>query len=308
MNSVDLATKIAVEQDGVVSARQCLASGMRWDEITQRCRLGSWRVVFRGVYFIYPEPLVPTRALIRAALLTAGPTAVAVLTSAADLHGLPFLPDDPALHVSVPGELNRLDQPGLLVHQLTIADSDCVTVDGMRATSRVRTVADLILRLSRFDAVALLDGALRLENISTEDLLLVAAMIRGRRGAVKARRRLSEADHRSASPLETRIRLICVDGGLPPEEVQYAVMDENGYVVAVGDLAWPSRRLIVEADGALVHGTASALYHDRRRQNELAARGWTVIRFTWADLSRPGYILTAIRRALAATPPAPSRP
>ena len=222
MNSVDLATKIAVEQDGVVSARQCLASGMRWDEITQRCRLGSWRVVFRGVYFIYPEPLVPTRALIRAALLTAGPAAVAVLTSAADLHGLPFLPDDPALHVSVPGELNRLDQPGLLVHQLTIADSDCVTVDGMRATSRVRTVADLILRLSRFDAVALLDGALRLEKISTEDLLLVAAMIRGRRGAVKARRRLREADHRSASPLETRIRLICVDGGLPPEEVQYA--------------------------------------------------------------------------------------
>lgn len=294
-----LVTKLAAEQDGVVSAAQCLAAGMRWREITQRCRIGAWQGVFRGVYYVERERPISARARIRAGLLTAGPAAIAVLTSAAHLHDLPFVPDDPAVQVSVPGALSRVDQPGLLVRQLAIAEADCGTVDGMRVTSPVRTAADLVLRLRRSDAVAMLDGALRLGKLSTDDLLLVAALIRGRRGARKARSCLAEADGRSGSPLETRVRLICVDGGVAPEELQYAVMDELGYVLAVGDLAWPSRRVIVEADGASVHGTPQALYHDRRRQNELMARGWTVLRFTWSDLSRPGYIVSAIRRALA---------
>jgi hypothetical protein len=307
MDSLNLITKLAAEQDGVVSAAQCLAAGLRWAEITQRCRVGAWQGIFRGVYYLHRDQPIPVRARIRAGLLTAGPAATAVLTSAARLHELPFVPDDRAVQVSVPGALNRVDQPGLLVRQLSIAEADCVTVDGMRTTSLVRTGADLVLRLRRFDAVSMLDGAVRLERLPTGDLLLVAALIRGRRGARTARSRLAEVDGRSASPLETRIRLICVDGGVPPDELQYAVMDELGYVLAVGDLAWPSRRVIVEADGALVHSSLQALYHDRRRQNELAARGWTVIRFTWADVSRPGYIVSAVRRALAATSPVPQR-
>jgi hypothetical protein len=280
---------------------------MRWDEIVQRCRIGAWRGVYRGVYFVHGDQPLPNRARIRAGLLTAGPAATAVLTSAAHLHGLPFAPEDPAVHVSVPGALNRLDQPGLLVHQLVIDESQRTAMDGMRTTSVVRTLADLSLRLARFDAVSMLDGALRLGKITTGDLLLMSGMIRGRRGARAARRRLTEADGRAGSPLETRIRLVCVDGGLVPEELQYPVMDDSGYVLAVGDLAWPSRRLIVEADGGLVHARPTALYHDRRRQNELVARGWTVIRFTWADLSRPGYIVNAVRRALAAAAPSATR-
>jgi hypothetical protein len=304
MNGMERAVEIAAGQDGVVTARQCLAAGMRWNEINQRCRIGAWRGVYRGVYFVHGDQPPPIRARIRAGLLTAGPAATSVLTSAAELHGLPYLPEDPAVHVSVPGVLNRADQPRLLVHQLTIDESHRTMVDGMWTTSVVRTVADLILRLGRHDAVAMIDGALRLQRISTDDLLLVAGMIRGRRGARAARQRLAEADGRSGSPLETRIRLVCVDGGLVPEELQYVVMDHSGHVLAVGDLAWPSRRLIVEADGRLVHATPEALYHDRRRQNELVARGWTVLRFTWADLSRPGYIVNAVRRALAAATPA----
>lgn len=303
MNSIDLVAKIAAEQDGVVTARQCLAAGMRWDEITLRYRTGAWRGVFRGVYFVHRDQ-PSNRARIRAGLLSLGPTAIATLTSAATLHGLPYPPEDPAVHASVPPERNRLDQPGLLVRQLVVPDSDCVEVDGMRATSPARTLADLALRLNRPDTVSMLDGALHQQIISDEDLLLITAMVRRRRGAVRARRRLAEVDGRAASPLETRIRLVCTDGGVPPEEVQYPVTDGYGHVVAIADLAWPSRKLIVEVDGRLVHATPEAIYHDRRRQNELAAKGWTVIRFTWADLHRPGYVVAAIRRALAAATPA----
>jgi hypothetical protein len=294
---------IAAEQDGVVTAAQCVATGMSREEIVQRCRAGHWRGVFRGAYYVNGAVAeVPLRARIRAALLILGPASVATLTSAAQVHQLPCVPDDPAVHACVPAALRRLDQPGLVVRQLVLADSDHLEVDGFRVTTVPRTLADLVLRLRRFDAVAMLDGALFQKKISGDDVALMAALVRGRRGAVRARRRLAEADGRSASPLETRIRLICLDAGLRPEELQHPVLDENGFLLAIGDLAWPSRRLIVEADGAVVHSAPQAVYHDRHRQNELAARGWTVIRFTWADVGRPGYVVAAVRRALTARP------
>lgn len=298
MDTMDLVAKIAAGQDGVLTARQCLAAGMRWQEITFRCRSGAWRGMFRGVYYIHrDEP--SRRSRIRAGLLSLAPTAVATLTSAAHLHGLPYIPDDPTVHASVPAERNRLDQPGLLVRQLVIPDSDQTTVAGMRVTTPARTLADLALRLHRPDIVSMIDGALCQGRISEDDLALIAAMVRRRRGAVRARRRLAEVDGRAASPLETRIRLICADAGVPPEALQYPITIGYGYVVAVADLAWPSRKLIVEVDGRMVHGLPEALHHDRRRQNVLAGLGWTVLRFTWADLRRPGYVVAAVRHALA---------
>jgi very-short-patch-repair endonuclease len=42
--------------------------------------------------------------------------------------------------------------------------------------------------------------------------------------------------------------------------------------------------LAVEADGAEVHAGAASLRRDLRRQNLLVAAGWTLLRFTWADL------------------------
>jgi hypothetical protein len=258
-------------------------------------------VVLRGVYFVDGDlPEIPLRARIRAALLALGPAATATLTSAAFLHDLPYGPGDETVHISVPPELNRPDPPGVVLRQLAIPDTDCVVVEGMRLTSPVRTLADLTLRLGRFDAVAMLDGAVHAGKISSGDLAVVVAAVRRRRGAVRARRHVAEADGRAASPLETRVRLACVDGGVAPEALQYPVLDGGGRALAIADLAWPSRKVIVEADGRLVHGAPEALYHDRRRQNELAARGWTVLRFTWADVARPGYVANAVRRALAA--------
>lgn len=292
---------LATAQDGVLTARQCLAAGMSRNEITACCRSGAWCGVFRGVYYVRQrDGQVPLRARIRAGLLSLGPAATATLTSAARLHELPFAPVDDSVHAALPAAANRIDQPGLLVRQLMVPEAERVTLDGMVVTSRTRTLADLVLRLPRFDAVSMLDGALHARRISDDDMALVLTHLRRRRGVVRARRRVSEADGRSASPLETRIRLVCTDGGVAPEEVQFPVLDEQGYLLAVADLAWPSRKVIVEADGRLVHGEPGALYRDRLRQNELAARGWTVVRFTWADLARPGYVVNAVRRALAA--------
>jgi very-short-patch-repair endonuclease len=56
--------------------------------------------------------------------------------------------------------------------------------------------------------------------------------------------------------------------------------------------------VLVEFDGD-VHRERDVFVNDLRRQNQLIAAGWTVLRFTSADvLGRPDEVLAEIRRAL----------
>lgn len=57
--------------------------------------------------------------------------------------------------------------------------------------------------------------------------------------------------------------------------------------------------LIVEADGRETHGTRKAFEDDRRRDVLLTAAGWTVLRFTWRQLTcEPDWAARMISRAL----------
>jgi very-short-patch-repair endonuclease len=113
------------------------------------------------------------------------------------------------------------------------------------------------------------------------------------------REALPLADARSESPLETRLRLILTRAGLPPESLQFNVRNEFGRVVARVDMAWPSLRLGIEADGVEVHGLPRALHHDRRRQNDLQEVRWTILRFTWDDVvNHPAEVIAKVRWTL----------
>ncbi|MGH3742171.1 MAG: endonuclease domain-containing protein [Micromonosporaceae bacterium] len=186
-----------------------------------------------------------------------------------------------------------------MVHQLVLEPSDIMTVDGVRTTTPARAVADLLLRLGRYSAVAVVDSSLNRGLVKPDEINLVRRLLHGRRGAVAARRHLAEADGRAESPLETRVRLRCVDGGVRPETLQHPVHSRLGQLLGYGDLAWPSHLLIAEADGVEVHSRPRALIHDRRRQNDFANAGYTVLRFTWQDTMSTNYIPIAVRAARA---------
>ncbi|WP_329105381.1 hypothetical protein OG792_32460 [Micromonospora sp. NBC_01699] len=297
-----LVRRVAAGQDGVVTREQALAAGLTVREIDRLCRSREWRRLARAAYLVdlTPSPVAARRARIRAAVASFGELATAVLGTSAELHGLAGLRPDARIHVSVPGPAARplrSKDPAVVVHQLVIPAGQIGTVAGIRTTTATRTAADLALRVDRFAAVSLLDSALHQGSITEPDLLVVRALLARRRGAVAARRHLAEADGRAESPLETRVRLRCVDGGVPPDALQHPVRDDDGHLLAVGDLAWLRERIIGEADGALVHATPEALYRDRRRQNLIANAGWRVLRFTWADTLNPTYIPTTIRAA-----------
>jgi hypothetical protein len=237
-------------------------------------------------------------------VLSLGSGAHAVFGTAAELYGIAGLPRRDEIHVAVPGraaKMARATDPSIVLHQLEHPQGAVVQVNGIAATKPRLTVSEIILRERRYAAVSVLDSALSQGLLTTECLATIPALIRGRRGAVAARGYLSEADGRAQSPLETRSRLRCVDGGVPPDVLQLQVRDDDGYLLGVGDLGWRGPRVIAEADGQDAHGTPQAVYADRRRQNRLVNAGWTILRFTWQDTLHPNYIPHTVRQAIAAS-------
>jgi very-short-patch-repair endonuclease len=98
--------------------------------------------------------------------------------------------------------------------------------------------------------------------------------------------------------MESVLRWAVHESGLPAPELQFVVRDPGGRFLGRADLAWPDRKVLVEFDGD-VHRERDVFVNDVRRQNALIAAGWTVLRFTSADvLGRPHEVIAAIRQAL----------
>lgn len=96
---------------------------------------------------------------------------------------------------------------------------------------------------------------------------------RHRAGHERAREVLALSDVEAQSPMETRLRLLLVDAGLPRPVAQYSVLDSGGGWLATADLAYPQLRLALEYDGA-VHWTSRRDAYDRDRDRLLVAEGW----------------------------------
>ena len=48
--------------------------------------------------------------------------------------------------------------------------------------------------------------------------------------------------------MESEARLVMIDGGVPPDALQYEIVDHYGRVWRV-DFAWPDQKVAVEYDG-----------------------------------------------------------
>ncbi|KLL11993.1 hypothetical protein FrCorBMG51_07685 [Protofrankia coriariae] len=288
----------ARQQDGVISGSQAQAFGLTRRQIARLVHSGEWQYPGRGAYLL--PGAHPHRSRVRAALLHR-PDAVACEITAARLlafGGLPVARPDEPVHLLLPFESARRQPNGVKLHWDDVPHAHVTDIHGIPTTSAPRTLVDMVLRRDRDDAVALMDAALRGGHLT--DLTSARSLAFGRRGAAARSSWWRHADGRAESPLETRLRLLLTDAGVAPEQLQWQVRDDSGRVVARLDLAWPSRQLDVEADGTSVHGGPVALYRDRHRQNLLTTLGWTVLRFTWPDVTqRPGYVTHTVTRALA---------
>ncbi len=174
---------------------------------------------------------------------------------------------------------------------------------GLRVEHPVDVRCELAPTLARTDAVALGDAVRRWW--ATEDELDEAIALReGRRGVVALRRVRDEVRWRVDSPVETEVRLLLVDAGLPEPRCGVALREGGAYFGWV-DLVWTAQRVVVEFDGD-VHRTARGQWQwDRAKRRRLRDAGWTVVELVGDDVRRrPFEVVAQVRRALGVLPAA----
>jgi very-short-patch-repair endonuclease len=246
---------------------------------------GAWQRVLRGTYARGPSGRgLHLRAAAAARLLP--PHAVVADRCLLWLLGIDVLPPGPpVLEVVVPrgAVLPRHQDVRARIALVPAGDVARLGPHGLRCLRPARAVADLVRLLPMVEAVVVADAAWRGGVCDADALRDELVTHEGLRGVVQARRVLALADPRAESPPETRLRLALCSAGLAPVP-QFVVLDAHGRFLARVDLAIPELRLALEHDGRAVHEQADVFTADRRRQNALVAAGWTVLRFTAADL------------------------
>lgn len=239
------------------------------------------------------------RVRVDAVLRGAPGSAVVSHLTAARLWGLeiPLVGEDRRVHLTVPPGTRIRHRADRRVHCADLPAERVTRRLGVPVTSPGRTWLDLAAVLPPAALLAVTDQVLR-RRYPRRALEEIAAGARGVRGIRTARRVLAVADRRAGSPMESVLRWLVLEAGLPAPDLQHVVRNAAGFVGRV-DMAWPDRKVLVEFDGD-VHRDRRVFVEDLRRQNGLVLAGWTVLRFTSADvLGHPERVLRVLAAALS---------
>jgi hypothetical protein len=284
-------------QHGVFSRRQALESGLSGRQVRRRVASGAWTEPVRNVYADAGLRMSDT-AWRWAAVLSCGAQAVLSHRSAAMVWGMPIpAPDRP--DISMPVGAHARPGSRVRLHSIAVPPRDVQGVGGLPVTSQQRTVLDCLLTLPHDQGRTLLDRALQRGWVQLPGIVAAVHGAHGRWGAARAGAVLTGADPAIASQAERVARALLAAGGVTGW-VSGHPLRVSGQVVAVLDIAFPHALLAIEIDGWAWHSDPERFQRDRRRQNALVAAGWTVLRFTWADLvERPEQVLATVVRTLA---------
>jgi very-short-patch-repair endonuclease len=243
--------------------------------------------VRQGVYLLAGGQLT-WETVVLAAVLAAGPAAVASHVTAACLWGLfdGRPPDDvsPGIHLIAP---KRRDQEGVVAHRQRLGDRDRARRFSVPVTSPARTLFDLSSMVDAGGLGRCTDEALRRGVLDLRRLrrLHDEHAGPGRRRLAPLREVLSDripGFDPGANDWERRMDELWDQLGLPSARRQYVIKTEGGrYRV---DRAVVELRLAVEWVGNEFHGQRGRYSRDRIRISDLVQAGWDVIEVTpnWA--------------------------
>jgi very-short-patch-repair endonuclease len=218
--------------------------------------------------------------------------------TAAWLFGLDLEPLDP-VEIVVPPESGIRPRVGLTVRRCELPPAEVVCIRGLRATTLPRTLAGLCLRRPAVEALVAIDMAVHAGLTDAASLVRYAEAAKGRHGAGRLRS-LAALAAPAESPMETRLRWLLIQAGLPQPEVQMNLHDGKGRFIGRADLYYPAAKLILEYDGG---NHRERLVEDDRRQNLLMNAGFRLLRFTATDVyNRPEVIQAQVHGALISRP------
>jgi very-short-patch-repair endonuclease len=296
MSSLDTAAAVRVSHDAVLTHRALRGLGVTKAALAHAVKTGVLAHPHREVYVLSDQVIDPVRTMARAAL-TAGPDGAAVShLLAAQVYRLEGLPAPAVADLTVRHDvghrairgiaLHRSDTAGLLVHR------------GLPLTPVARTLADVAGSVRPGELLSAADSALRVGLLDVRELLAMAGQRSHVRNVDILRWVARVADGRSDSPLESWLRMVLIDGGVGPFELQIPVT--AGGVTYRIDIGFLRCRLGVEAHGRAFHGSAEAVLKDRRRHNAIQGTGWKLLYFSWEDvIDRPEQVVAEVRASLS---------
>ena len=284
---------IGRRQLGLVTRTQALAAGVPASTYDGWIRSGDLVRAQPGVArFAGVSPTWPGNLL--AAVLAAGDGAAASHRAAAVVWGAL---DEAPVELVVPYRRKPRLDGNVLVHRTR----DPIPVHvrhGIPVTTPTRMLVDLGAVASAGVVELALDRleVARLVAVAAVEWELAGVSRPGRRGCGPLRQVLDRRallDEPPDGVLEPRFARLCRTAGLPRLSFQHPV---GRYRI---DFAYPELLIAIEVDGYGPHSSRAAFQSDRERQNLLVALGWTVLRFTWADVvRRPEHVAKLIATAI----------
>ena len=273
----------------MVSRAQAISEGLSAHAVDRRLATGRWVRLHPSVYLVEGARSTDEVRL-RAAVLWAGHTAVASGPWAAWWHGMLERPVGPVV-VTVSPASGRRGRPGVRIRRRPLATVDLEELRGIPLTAPPLTVLESAVALGR-QGPEFLDRALQ-RWVSHPAMCRAHSRQLNATGSRLAGDLLAAAGDRAGSAAERLLIKLLRAAGLRGWRVAHPV----GSMTL--DVAFPEQKLALEVDGWAWHWDVQRFTADRRRQNALIARGWTVLRFTWHDLrDHPDRVVAEIRSAL----------
>jgi hypothetical protein len=274
----------AAGHHAVASHAELRGLGLGESAIEYRLSIGRLHRKHRGVYSI-GHPLLSREGRWRAAVLASGAKAVLSHGDAAAHWGMMSVRGR-LIHVTTPSTSGRDPDPTRIrLHRVgTLRPWESALNEGIPTTTVARTLLDLSPHL-RPRAVE--ETIAHANRLGLFDLLAVRRCLvehPRQHGAPALRRLLGALEGTGAADLRSMLEVLLLqlsdDHDLPKPVANAQVA---GFMV---DFFWPGRRLIVEADSYTYHSMPSAFERDRERDQQLALAGYTVVRFTYNQITR----------------------
>jgi very-short-patch-repair endonuclease len=289
----------------IVTMDMALAAGLTPDQVRHRVRSRRWIRLARGVYRTRRSDDVSDEWAAARSLHADRSIAEALshdgcligFDSAAVVHGLPLWrsPGPDVSLVARPGGHNGR-RPGVVVHRIELHELD-VVVDPVPITSVPRTWLDVARSGRLVDGLVLGDAALRAGAMTVADVNRVLATTWARRGIKVAAEAARHLDGVRETALESASWAYFVDRRLPLPRMQVEIRSAGGRFVARVDFLWDEAAVVGEADGRMKYVVADALYAEKRREDEIRAEGFRMVRWGAVDL-RGEALAARLRRFL----------
>jgi very-short-patch-repair endonuclease len=280
------ADTIARRQHGVLSRSQARGAGLSEKAIQVRLDSGRWIRLAPGIYATASSASTWERQL--TAALLSRPGAVAAGSSAAVLHGFDGFQKGMPQILCGPDANARL----ALGRVIRVSDFDQVVttrIRGFEATSVAETLWTVATSMHSLRLQDLVDQQVSMGSTTPRQLLDVLSRLQGtrQRGLRSFRNAVMAIDPSSpavaTNVLEAVLYRLLRHPTIPSVSRQEPFLLQNPARV---DAYIPDWDLVAEADGRNWHTRQSDFQRDRHRDNELAARGIVVMRFTYDDLMK----------------------